>query len=374
MRQLGRYTRMMEGMPAVSTEPDTIMTDATYLHVDLAIFAHNEVGQIGQLIVDLAEQDIFAYENVDLRILILANGCTDGTVPETHAAIDALPPAIAAHFEVMDLPQGGKSRTGHRFIHEFARPSTHVLGFMDADIRLPRPDTLRLMARAMAERPELHVFTSRPVKDVVFHKVQTGPAGRLIATGGGGLTDWRKSICGQLFFLRASTALRIGLPAGLPVEDGFFRAMILTDLLSTTTEDLSRIDGDPEVFHIYESIQSIGELLRHQTRIVIGSAVNSALYGKIRREAPTEPQAHDLLMQAADDEGWLARTLSEELPRRPYGYVPGDFLTKRWTRWRSSGKPGLKSLLMLLVGLSLDAVVWLKATWKMHRGIGAGHW
>lgn len=341
--------------------------------LDIGIFAHDEAGQIGQLIADLGRQEIFAGEEPDLRVLILANGCTDATVPEARAAIAALPPAIAARFEVIDLPQGGKSRTGHRFIHEFSRPDADILGFMDADIRLPRTDTLRLMAEAMAARPELRVFTSRPVKDVVHHKLKTGLAGRLIAAGGEGLTDWRKSIAGSLFFLRTPTARRIGLPAGLPVEDGFFRAMVLTDLLSGP-EDLSRIDGDPEVFHIYESLRTVGELLHHQTRLVIGSAVNAALYGRIRREAPTEARAHALLMRAAADEGWLARTLSEELPRRPHGYVPAAFLVNRWRHWRSHGRRSPKALAMLAAGMAMDAVVWLRASYKMLRGTAAGHW
>lgn len=341
--------------------------------LDIGIFAHDEAGRIGQLIADLGRQDIFDGTEPELRIQILANGCTDDTVSEAQAAIAALPAAIAARFEVIDLPQGGKSRTGHRYIHEFSRPSADLLGFMDADIRLPRPDTLRRMVEIMATRPELRVLTSRPIKDVAYHKLQTGAAGRLIAAGGGGLTDWRKSICGQLFILRAATARRIGLPAGLPVEDGFFRAMILTDLLSEP-QDLTRIDGDPEVFHVYESIRTAGELLHHQTRIVIGSAVNAALYGKIRREAPTEPQAHALLMRAAGDDGWLSRTLSEELPRRPYGYVPTEFLVKRWRHWRSSGRRSPKGIAMLMAGLVMDWIVWLQASYKMYRGAGSGHW
>ena len=79
-----------------------------------------------------------------------------------------------------------------------------------------------------------------------------------IAAGGDGLTDYRKSICGQLFILRADMARRIGLPAGLPVEDGFFRAMIVTDLLSGP-ERLDVLDGDPGVFHVYESIRTPGD-------------------------------------------------------------------------------------------------------------------
>lgn len=343
------------------------------IRLDIAVFAHNEADQIAGLIADLGKQDIFACENIDAHVLILANGCSDATAALAEQAVTALPPGVADRFSVLDLAQGGKSRTGHRFIHDLSRRDAGLLGFMDADIELPRQDTLRRMADGLAAQPGLLVFTSRPVKDVVHHQLKTGLTGRLIAAGGDGLTDWRKSICGQLFMVRAPQVRRIGLPAGLPVEDGFFRAMLLTDLLSVP-EDTTRIDGDAEVFHVYQSIRNLPELIRHQTRIVLGSAVNAALYRKIRRDAPTEDAAHALLMDAAGDEAWLSQTLEEELPRKPYGYVPGEFLTKRWRRFRSRTRVRPGNILLLLAGLSFDAIIWLNATYKMRRGTGAGYW
>lgn len=339
--------------------------------LDIGVFAHNEAAKIGDLIADLARQDLILDPATDVRVLILANGCTDATVAGARSAVAALPDApVRARFEVLDLPQPGKSRTVHRFIHDLARPGAEVLGFMDADIHLPQADALARMLTMLDRRPELRVTTSRPVKDVVHFARATGTVGRLIAAGGDGLTDWRTSICGQLFLMRAASARRIGLPAGLPVEDGFIRAMMLTDLLSAP-EDLSRIDGDPEVFHVYESIRDIGTLTRHQTRIVVGSAVNAALFAHIRRHAPTEPEAHALLMAAAADPDWLGRVLKQELPRAPHGYVPFSFLTNRLRR---GGRPGVKGKAVLAAGFGLDLLVWLRASARMAVRPSAGFW
>lgn len=343
------------------------------IRIDLGIFAHDEGRRIAGLLDALARQDILAAADIDLRGLVLANGCSDDTAARARTAVSSLAPAVAARLQVVDLPQRGKSRTGHRFIHELSRPEATILCFMDADIRLPRPDTLRRMAEALMRRPELLAFNSRPVKDVAHEQLATGAVGRLIAAGGGGLDDWRTAICGQLFMIRGNAARRIGLPAGLPVEDGFIRAMLLTDLL-TAPEDLTRIDGDPEVFHVYESIRDAGTLVRHQTRIVIGSAVNAVLFARIRREAQAEPDAHALLMTAAGNEGWVAESLRAGLPCRPYGYVPFDFLTKRLRRHRSSRPRGLKPALITGAGFCLDALVWARASLTMMRGAGAGYW
>lgn len=115
-------------------------------------------------------------------------------------------------------------------------------------------------------------------------------------------------------------------------------------------------------------------MLHHQTRIVIGSAINAAIFQKIRQDAPTEAAANRLLMQAGTDETWLPAVLRQQLPRRPHGYVPFAFLTKRFHVYRSREKKGLKETAMMLAGLGMDALVWVKASLKMRAGTGAGHW
>lgn len=343
------------------------------MKITIAIFAHNEEQDLPDLIMDLSRQDIFYDKDFEVRILILANGCTDATVVVADKTLSFLPADIGWHIRILDLPQGGKSRTAHRFIHEFSDPEDDVLGFMDADIRLPDPQSLRKMAEMLRMRPDLLVVNSRPVKDVAFHGNAKGMVPRLIATGGDGLTDWKKSICGQLFMVRAMAVRRIGMPVGLPVEDGFFRAMLLTGLLSRP-ENLSVIDGHPEVFHVYQSIDSIAGLVRHQSRIVIGSAINATIYRKIRAEASSEAEAHDLLMQAAIQERWLQDVIARDLPRRPYGYVPFQLVSKRWRRYLSGRKFGPKPTLSLFLGTGLDLVVWVVASYKMHKGGGANYW
>lgn len=353
----------------------TPLRDKPVRIIDIGVFACNEAQNIAALIGDVARQSVFARANadIDVRLLILANGCTDDTVLQAKAAREHLEPSIAGRIEVLDFVRGGKSRTMHHFIQEDSRREVDLLGFMDADIHLPEPDTLARMIDQLLSRPALQTFTSRPVKDITLNSEGSGLIARVIAAGGGGLTDYRNAICGQLFMMRAPMARQIGLPDGLPVEDGFIRAMMLTDLLSAP-EEFGRIDGDPEIYHIYESIRTIPELIRHQTRIVIGSAVNAVLFARIRRDAGTREEAHALLMAAGADESWLARVLKEDLPIWPHGYVPFSYLIWRLQAYRDSGKSGLKSLIMLILGLGFDLVVYLRASFHMATRQSAGHW
>lgn len=329
------------------------------MQVDLGVFAHNEAAGIATMVARLNAQ---AVPGLDLRILVLANGCTDDT-----AAL-----ARAAGAEVADLPEGGKSRTWNRFVHDLSRPEARVLIFADADIQLPDADALARLVAALQARPWLHVMNSRPVKDIVADPRGLGWQDRLIAMAGGTLDDWQTAICGQLYAMPATCARQRWLPAGLPVEDGFLRAMVLTDDL-TVSEDLSRIGG-ADVWHIYESERSIAGLIRHQVRIVIGSALNMAAFDALREMMP--PVRKATLQLAARDLGWLRRVAQARLPRWPDGFVPLHFLVKRSRNLLCNPRRLLrpKGLLLLVAGFGFDLIVWLIAQIRMARGTGAGHW
>lgn len=328
--------------------------------VDIGVFAHNEAEGIAAMVAGLQAQRL---DGLDARIVILANGCRDATV-----AI-----ARAEGAEVLDLPEAGKSRTWNRFVHDLSRRDADCLLFVDADIQFLGDDSLKRLTEGLVARPELWVLNSQPVKDTVHHSSGRSLTDRLIAAGSGGLDDWKTAICGQLYAMPASCARQLHLPIGLPVEDGFLRAMVLTDAL-VREEDFRRIDGLDGLAHVYAAERSVGALIRHQTRIVIGSAINFAAFGYLRSLPPEERSAE--LSRAAKDEGWIRKAMQGRLPRAPFGYVPFHFLTKRLIRLGKTPRHqiGLKRIAMAILGTCFDAVVYVRAQYKMLRGAGAGYW
>jgi len=248
-----------------------------------------------------------------------------------------------------------------------------VLIFVDADIEFTAPDCLKRLALGLVARPELWVLNSQPVKDIVARPVGLSRMDKIIAAAGGGLDDWKTAICGQLYAMPAARARRFHLPIGLPVEDGFLRAMVLTDAL-TGPEDFGRIDGLDGLSHLYASERRIAALVRHQTRIVIGSAINFAAFEALRSLPGPERRAE--LTRAAADEGWLVRAIRARLPGWPFGFVPLHFLTKRLARLASHPRDFLrpKRVFLAVMGFGFDAIVYVLAQYRMARGTGAGHW
>lgn len=344
------------------------------MRVDIGVFAHQEAGTIADMIGDLGRQSMLVDPAADVRVLVLANGCRDATVANAEAARHVLPAPSANRISVVDLPLGGKSRTWNVLVHELTRPDADILICMDADIRFVEAGTLASLVALLAAEPTLRVANSRPVKDVTIDQVDVGLVGRLVAAGGGMLDDYRSAICGQLYAIRTETARSVWMPIGLPVEDGFLRAMVLTDLL-TAEEQFDRIGADPAIYHVYESIRTLRELIHHQVRIIIGSAINLALFSIMRREAPDFADASRLLQTAAADEGWLRRALRAELPRWPHGWVPFHFLVKRFGALQRPGAiRGARGIAVFAGGVGFDMVVWTLASLRMSRGGGAGFW
>ncbi|MGV8954713.1 MAG: glycosyltransferase [Cypionkella sp.] len=334
--------------------------------VDIGVFAHNEAAGIGDMVSRLAAQDILRVKDMKVRILVLANGCRDATVAVAQAA-------AREGITVVDLPEGGKSRTWNRFVQTISRPEADALVFCDADIEFCDNGALQRLVRGLMRHPEVWVLNSQPIKDIVARPNGLSTTDKVIAAASGGLDDWRTAICGQLYAMPADKARRFRLPIGLPVEDGFLRAMVLTDAL-TEPEDLSRIAGAEGVSHIYTSERGIAGLIRHQTRIVIGSAINMCCFS-VLRSVPAEAR-HAELKRAMLNDRWLPEVIRRELPRMPYGYVPPHFIVKRSARLLANAHDRVqpKRILLTLLGTGFDLMVYLRAQIAMARGVGAGFW
>lgn len=344
--------------------------DHSVIEVEIGIFAHNEEHNIRQMLDTLASQDIFRADGLSVRVLLLANGCTDRTVEvaKIHMASSRNPLPL----DILETDQGGKSRTWNLLVHNASRPSTQYTIFCDCDIEMPNEDTLRCMVEFLDSNPQLQAASSRAVKDIAFLPGKLTATEKLISVSGGQLDDWKTSICGQLYIARSSVLRRVHLPIGLPVEDGFLRAMILTDRLQKA-EDFRLISGSDSIFHLYRSERTIARLIRHQIRIVIGSAINSAIFGYLR-EMGGASILHELENSSKDD-SWVRKVCAARLPNWRYGWVPTHFLFKRIQHARKSGRRWTpKRMALVILGFCFDAVVYVGAQIKMARGINSGYW
>lgn len=335
----------------------------------ICILAHNEENRLPEMLDSLATQSLLKTEETSVELFVVVNGSSDRTaqVARSHP----LAKALGARLHVWDLADPGKSRAWNTFVHAPETSKFSTLVFCDADIDLPDPHCLSKLRDALAGNPSLDVFVSRPVKKSSRESARL--VERLVLKAAGTSSDWKKAICGQLYAIRGIRARSIHMPIGLPVEDGFLRAMVLTDGFDKP-EDLTRIDGSDEIFHLFAPEKTIAGLIHHETRIVIGGAINSVIFGEL---VSSDRQARlSLLRQSAKDVLWLPGLLKKRLPQRPDGWVPVHFLVKRSANMLRSANSarGLKRLVLLPVFFCFDLVCWALAQMKLARKSGAGFW
>ena len=219
--------------------------------ISIGIFAHNEEHDIGTLISDLAKQNLLANNALSIDIHVVANGCTDNTTSVSQTALAAAPfrrDNIATL--VHDLPRPGKSNAWNEFVHRLASPNTDFVFCLDADIRIPEATTLQLVFDKLASSKTACVAIDKSVKDL-SEKAQKTITERIILAASGTGYNTRSAIAGALYCVRFDVLKNIWMPIGLPGEDGFLRAMILTSNF-TKDENLGRLVFVEGARHIFE--------------------------------------------------------------------------------------------------------------------------
>jgi len=341
--------------------------------VSIGIFAHNEAENILAILTNLNSQNIFGNAEFNVKVYLLANGCSDRTA--SIATEFLLNKQHDYDLNVIELERGGKSRTWNFFVHEVIQEESDYVIFMDADIILDDPSTLNSLATFMERRVDIAGSSSLPRKNISTEK-KPNLIQKMIAAGGGTSGhDLKTAICGQLYVLRTAAAKNLYLPIDLPVEDGFVRHAIITSSFSEVVDE-SLIDQCANVSHLYESEKTVAGLIRHQVRIVVGSAVNAALFAMLidlrKKSGPAD--VSKVLQLASTEDKWLRKFLNAALPSSKYGWVPLPWLYSRTRAFVLRGPYGPKRTFVALMGMGLDLVVYIIAQYKMARGVGAGFW
>jgi glycosyltransferase involved in cell wall biosynthesis len=343
--------------------------------VSIGIFAHNEADKIASLISDLGQQTLLANENLSIEIHVVANGCTDATIAVSHEALAAAPFRSAnVKSDVHDVARAGKSNAWNELVHRFVSPKTEFMFFLDADIRIPEDTSLQLMLDRLIRSKNARVAVDQSVKDLseAAHKTAVE---RLILAASGTAYDNRTAIAGALYCVRFEALEDVWMPIGLPGEDGFLRAMILTANF-TQDENLERIVYVDGARHIFESERSIAGVFRHNIRLAIGTAINVLLFKHIWASPSIRKDVGRYIRQRnMDDPNWVNELIANEIKRGKYFLLHGGFLSKRLQRLSSlSFSERLRKAPIAMVGLVFDLALFFTANHMMRRGAGAGYW
>jgi len=337
--------------------------------IGVGVFAYNEELNISKTIKSLARQTILENSLYEIQVYILANGCTDRTI---EIGSDTIKKLGNSKIEMIDCPVKGKSATWNYFVHSLMDQDTEFGYFLDSDIIIEDPKHLHKMLLGIEKDQEVELFSSLPRKDLEFVDRKLSLTEKLILGSSGDTTNLKKALCGQFYLARLSALRKFFIPAGTAVEDGFVRAMVLTECFRQP-ENINKIQIQENIFHVFESERTLFGVINHQVRLVIGTSINMLLFRYFHEEAKQGKTT--ALLEDLKSEDWLRKFLSDRLPKWPYGYISFHVVTKRFLNLHRNKSLSLpKKIVKITVGGTFDILVYLIASAKMARGHGVGYW
>jgi glycosyltransferase involved in cell wall biosynthesis len=364
----------------VEPSPKIPFEEKRAIAVSLAIFAWNEEKTIAETLESLFQQTLFqelGQRGEVCEIVCLANGCTDGTAEiatrifKEQDSVNCWPCAFVARVE--NLREAGKLKAWNHFVHCVSAREARFLFFMDADIRIHREETLWNMLAALEMRPEVHLSTDLPRKDISFR-----PANSIAARASLAMSRITGSapaqVCAQLYCLRTEIARNIYMPRDLSAcDDGFIKTLVCTDFL-TQPANPQRVYLAAQAEHTFEAYTSPATVLRNQKRQIIGQTIVHVVVDQYLKRLPHSKRrkvAGVLKAKEVVDPDWLKRLISEHVARTrfPWQLHPG-LLSHRMNRWAALSRTEQLACAPAVAASCLSALI---ASIMAYRYLKAGY-
>jgi glycosyltransferase involved in cell wall biosynthesis len=340
------------------------------LPLSIIILAKDEASTIEACLAAVQGQSLLARPDVRAEILVVANGCTDDTAARARAFLAARPMRGGHRLIVHDLPQGGKSRSWNRAVHEFSSAEAGFLVFLDSDVTLAGPDVMAELLDGLVADRSAAAWSGFPVKDTALKPRKS-------------LLDWFSlrmsqetryvdAICGSLYVIRAEEARQIWLPDATPGEDGFLDAMIKTHGFSRPA-DGTRVRQIHKGTHFFED-PGTGSFLSHERRMFVGTMVNRWLFEHFNAMGLSVPAGPMIAQMNAREPLWVEEVIARNARRGGWLIHPDLFLR----RFRFPSQVGwLKALAFFPLSLAATLVALPSAVMAnrlLKQKGAADHW
>jgi len=360
----------------MNDEGENGMPEGSGIRLGIGILAHNEAETLPVLVDSLFGQSIFHRHlpsYADIHVVCVPNGCTDATAEVVRAALKEHTNELASRrvtWSVAELPSPGKAVAWNHCVHRLLAGYDYIC-VVDADIMFAQDDTVHAVLSRLVDDPQACVASDMPLKrpsastwswlsrlSEFFSRVNPpGPT----------------QICGQFYCARGSVLQSIWMPPGMPVEDGFLRAMVITNEFRQS-EDPRRIVRESRVSHFFEPCQSVREIWHHKKRLVIGTALNSLLFRYLWQHAGANGAGQLLREQLERDPKWFSNLILKEVQGQrwvvPMGHIPRQIRDLRALPIRHA----IRRAPFTLGSSVVEALIALSANRTIRRGFGLGYW
>ncbi|HLP82770.1 MAG TPA: glycosyltransferase [Phycisphaerales bacterium] len=343
------------------------------MKISIGMLAYNEAQRIDTTIRCVFAQTLLRElpESDELELIIVPNGCKDNTAQIARDSIArelaALPTKVRVTARVEEVAAPGKSNAWNIYVHTHARKDADFVMLLDSDITFNHDRALRMVLDKLLASPNAHAAVGRPLKDVVF-KQNKSLAERISVAVSKTSEEGPATIAGSLYVVRGDIIRQVWMPPGLLTEDGFMRAMLITDLFKAQ-DNTDRIVREHAASQIYEAVTSPTGVMKHTKRLLVGARINACLYDKLWA-LPKDKHAGEYIRENIErDPQWLRSVVKERITDKGWWVMQPGLLTKRFKnlRYKSWSKRLLHAPVALLL-FPFDAAMLISANNAVRRG------
>lgn len=352
--------------------------------VSIGMLARNEESHIAHTIRSLFQQSVFSsheqtVQTTQWELIVVPNGCSDATAQvatETLAQCLASLSAKNVTTSVIELSAPGKSNAWNRYIHDFSRKDADLIVMVDSDVEFDHPDTIYNSIKEISSNGSADVVVDLPLKNILKKENKTLLEKISIRLSQERL-EGSPGIAGSFYCGRAQVLRRIWMPVGLSGEDGFLRAMIITDLFRSEV-DARRVVRAKNASHFYKASTDFAQVFKHELRLVIGTTLNCYFTWDFLKFAtdPNGPGAGLLIKNCLEnDPDWYKKFIHNEIRNRGWWVIPRGMLFRRFTGLRDMTlRDKLKRMPLALLVFLFELSVFLAANSRLKKGGAIGFW
>ena len=352
--------------------------------ISIGILAHNEARVIEETISSLFSQTVFNkysddYSNILWEIIVVPNGCTDDTYAialtcfDNHIKKNGLKNITSKVAVVVDA---GKSNAWNLFVHDISSPIADIIIMIDADIKFGEPETIANCISALMADARAVVVVDQPLKDAAL-KYRLTFLERFSVAASKPSINGTPLIAGSFYCARAISLREIWMPSGLPVEDGFLHAMVVTNCFREPV-DSNKVIRAPNSTHYFETLTNIKHIFRHELRMVIGSALNCYLAWDMLYFStdPLGPGAGVTIRnRMAQDPLWYQKLINNAILNHGWWVLPRGLLFRRFRKqWPTHSFERFKAVLTAIAAFFFDLAVLIVANNRLKRFQVVGFW
>ncbi|MFI4877492.1 MAG: glycosyltransferase [Steroidobacterales bacterium] len=190
----------------------------------IAVLAHNEEDIVAATLQSLARQKLS--DGKTIKLLVVANGCTDGTADRVRALQATLP-----NLELLSLLEKGKVNAIRAALDHFASERAkgacgELVGLADADIQIPDDSILERMHAHLAKHPDLYLVSASPCARVSQRAASWAARGIIETRTFVNRIMGANLIRGQLCLARLSRLQQADIPATVVSDDMYWTHML----------------------------------------------------------------------------------------------------------------------------------------------------